>query len=1448
MVAALSSTSDVDDPRPVRRDQRSPARGSTASLRRLAVAAVAVVVLGAASVATGATGRSAAGRLTGRAGVLAGWLLVALAGWWAATRLRDDPDETPTAGARSGGPTLVAGFLSVLVGWWLAVTVATFWYPSARPYLPAGSRLPTVASTLRGWTLLAPWWPGEAPGRLPQSGLVAATVLGLLACLLLARARPGAAVRRDLLVRLSPAVVVGCWVLVLGGLALVDPAGPWSAVARSGPLVGLAAFALGVVAGVQPAHRWLDVGHHLHVPAGLVLLAAALVVPGGGVDAAGLAGTRASIGATVLLAGVGILLVVLGLFRSGRRTAPPAPAAARRGARALAVSLGALAWYPIVLQLWIMRTGGRPGVQRYGTAAAVAVLGAAALGALAALAWAAVAGPRRRLRWTPFSVGLTVVAGLSAAWRLLTFLSITSRNPDGGDPFFYHQQANMLAAGLGYGEPFTYAQQHVLIASAIHPPAFSTWLAVASLAGARTFLAHKAMAAILGTGLVVVAGLLGRRVAGNRAGILAALLVAAYPHLWVIDGVLWPEAGYTFLVGAAILAAYRWRERPSLPRIGALGVLVGLAALMRGEAIMLGPLLILPLVLGARRLDWSQRLKALAVGAAVVVAVLVPWTARNYLAFHQFVAVSTNSDEVIYYANCPDVYSGRFLGYWSFNCQQRARARGEEPAGNQAQKAKVWRQRGIDYALAHKGRWPAVAAARVGREFDLYRPDQGVTFLQIEGRPRAVSEAGLWSWAVVAPAGLVGLVLLRRRRRSLVWPLAVQLVLVTLTALYAYGAVRFRTPAELALLVGAAVALDALVRRIRREPAPVPLGPAPEPRRSEVDRRAGMDDGAGADGSRDEPAATGAMEADGGAAVGPAPVWRGRWTAVRQRLRHRPRWATWLAAALPALTLALPLRTLFRYQGPPMEEGFMLVFPERLLHGALPNKDFLHLYGPGSIDALAGWFAAFGTTLQSERAFGLLQHAGIVAGAFLLARPWGRWIAASVGVLAALFVVTPIGLTALAWNGAVALALLALAAAVSARKAAADGQGRRTTRLVGLGGLLAGLSLSFRPDLVAGLGLAAVALAWASPEIRTRWRTALVGGIAGLLPVIVHVILVGPATAVKGMVVQPVFDLRDGRSLPVPPSWDHIDGTLQAVAQLRVKPWPLPGLSTSQQMVAWFFLLPLAALAAAVTGYLACRRHQRRGTGPVLLAIGALQLGLLPQAFQRPDSTHLAWVSCVVLSFVPVTVAQWLQVRRGDWWRTAVAALAPIVVIVALVPFYTARVYVDLVGQTVRSDYVGYPVVNGDRRFYLGNAQFARAAQDLVDALDAKAKPGQKLIVGASSLRLTQYSDAFLYFLLPDLPPGTRYIEMDPGVANAPASGLAEEVRRSQWVVLSHLWDGWHEPNTSMVPGSPAPQQVLERDYCKVGEYGRSGTGPAFELWANKGSTDACGAPGGTGG
>ena len=82
---------------------------------------------------------------------------------------------------------------------------------------------------------------------------------------------------------------------------------------------------------------------------------------------------------------------------------------------------------------------------------------------------------------------------------------------------------------------------------------------------------------------------------------------------------------------------------------------------------------------------------------------------------------------------------------------------------------------------------------------------------------------------------------------------------------------------------------------------------------------------------------------------------------------------------------------------------------------------------------LAGWYKVFGISLESERTFGLIQHLGIIFALFTLARPWGRIAATASPALAVFYVLTPIGLTAMAWNGGLALCLWSIVFALRAR-------------------------------------------------------------------------------------------------------------------------------------------------------------------------------------------------------------------------------------------------------------------------------------------------------------------------------------------------------------------------------------------------------------------------------
>jgi len=523
---------------------------------------------------------------------------------------------------------------------------------------------------------------------------------------------------------------------------------------------------------------------------------------------------------------------------------------------------------------------------------------------------------------------------------------------------------------------------------------------------------------------------------------------------------------------------------------------------------------------------------------------------------------------------------------------------------------------------------------------------------------------------------------------------------------------------------------------------------------------------------------------------------------------------TIVAVGILALVVALPLVGLFGRPGPPMEEGFMLTFGESFLRGDVPNRDFLHLYGPGGVWVLAGAFELFGVSLVVERLVGLLQLLGIIGGVFLLAWPWGRKVALTGAAITAFVIIPPIGLTALAWNGGIALGVLGLAAALGAMRASTA---RAQSILAILGGASLGAALLYRPDLVLAALLAGFFLVRLSDgRVRIRLLVAF-GAVLSLY--LVHFAMAGIGDSIQGMVIDPVFNLRGGRRLPLPPSLDGYDAFLVRLVDDEAISWPIPHLDGPVQLTVWFVLLVGTLIALTLIAVHLRRREPNAFRGIVLAVVAAFSIGILPQALQRPDPTHLAWVSCVPFGFLPVLAYELVRRRRptSSPLRLYVASAVPVVVILALlVPTFLVRDYADVSLETFGLSKKSHEIENKGRRFYYGNAEAANELAELLPVANDIARPGDRLVVGTGDFRKTPLSEAFLYYLLPQTRPGTYYIEMDPGVANADDSQLADDLEHADLVIRSRVWDDFEEPNDSTKLGSARPNRVLRNRFCTV--------------------------------
>ena len=508
------------------------------------------------------------------------------------------------------------------------------------------------------------------------------------------------------------------------------------------------------------------------------------------------------------------------------------------------------------------------------------------------------------------------------------------------------------------------------------------------------------------------------------------------------------------------------------------------------------------------------------------------------------------------------------------------------------------------------------------------------------------------------------------------------------------------------------------------------------------------------------------------------------------------------AALIVALLICLPLPHMFHMPATAMEEGSIIEYATLTLHGEVPTKDYWTEYGPLNVYVPTVAFAALHPSIGVERTLGLAYRAVLIGALFWLLRRYskrGAWIGAAL----AWFTIAPFGLMAYSWIGGLGFCLFGLAALTAALE-----KEPANKALVVVSGLSYAIALGFRPDLIIVAVIPALVLVWKRREVL---RTLLATTAIGLLPYLYFLATAGPSNIWRNLVIDPLFHLRDGRALPVPPSFTWVGEFFTRITALtsshRLVGGPLP---SQVALFFWLLLIVLAVILATVIGK--SRSHDRRWIALVVLA------GLLVTNFlQRADFSHFRQVGNVWLAMFPVAVAFLLE-KRGAARPRVVATSAALLILVAALSATTlwGQAYLELLQPAAKSGSVQPTVHVNGRTIPLddkGRAKFMRQAASTVALLSAR---GESLFEGPADLRFTNYNEPIFYWLEPQLHPSTYYLEMNPGIANVVGSGLADQVNKADWVILSEVYERFSEPNTSTVPGDPAPNFVIDHQFCAV--------------------------------
>src|SRR5262249_17978985 len=159
----------------------------------------------------------------------------------------------------------------------------------------------------------------------------------------------------------------------------------------------------------------------------------------------------------------------------------------------------------------------------------------------------------------------------------------------------------------------------------------------------------KIAQSIVGAMGVVLVGTIGRRLAGERAGVAAAAIAAVYPPLvWIAayafsEAIAWP---------LGLLAAWRFDlmldAEPGRRTRAAL-----VAGLVTGLAILVRPGLTFFAGLAALWLVWRRQPRLVLWLVAGIMVLVGPWTVRNYVREGRFILVAAEGGVTFWTGNHP---------------------------------------------------------------------------------------------------------------------------------------------------------------------------------------------------------------------------------------------------------------------------------------------------------------------------------------------------------------------------------------------------------------------------------------------------------------------------------------------------------------------------------------------------------------------------------------------------------------------------------------------------------------------------------------------------------------------------------------------------------------------------------------------------------------------------
>jgi 4-amino-4-deoxy-L-arabinose transferase-like glycosyltransferase len=440
-----------------------------------------------------------------------------------------------------------------------------------------------------------------------------------------------------------------------------------------------------------------------------------------------------------------------------------------------------------------------------------------------------------RLWSTRFILVLVLVLGTALRILMALLMGNDLRGLPGiEDQVSYDALGQSLASGNGWSFPRVWWPSTPALVQTSHWSfGYTAYLAgVYAMVGHQPVVARLLQAVLAGTLMPYLSYRLGRRVLGEKAGLVTAVLVACYAYFVYYAGALMTETFYIIAIlwaldqavqigdgtrrplppGDASVMAVAARARPWL----VLGLTLGAAALLRQVVLLFVPVLYAWLLWAAwkrpapgeprKAARWLvPRIGGLLATTFVLAAIVAPWALRNEQIFGRFVPLNTNAGFAFFWANHP-IHGGNFQALIR-DAQYQDLIPTELRGLDEAALDSALMNRGLQFVSDDPLRFALLSVSRF-KDYFVFWPSPESSLVSNVGRAL--------SYGIYLPFMLFGLILAsgHRRQRSGIVLLCLFIGVYSLVHLLSWALIRYRLPVDAASMPFAALGLLSLGERL----------------------------------------------------------------------------------------------------------------------------------------------------------------------------------------------------------------------------------------------------------------------------------------------------------------------------------------------------------------------------------------------------------------------------------------------------------------------------------------------------------------------------------------------------------------------------------------------------------------------------------------------------------